>query len=219
LTLAFLDSQLPSLLRVGRVRVLEIGCGSGSLAGTLANVGYHGTYLGVDVQDRFDRSTAVPEFEKTFIHADARGLEPGQAFDLVISISALEHIPDDSQLTNRLGTFLAPGGIQLHFVPSAWGLAVYLWHGYRQYTRSSLADRFDPDTTVAFALGGGASFVLHFLAITVGEVLLRIPVRRRWSGIYDRLLAHSLRLDPLLPICSTVYAVYQAPSRPESRCS
>ena len=207
LTEAFLYRNLPRMLPPGKLRVLEIGCGSGSLTRILAELGYSGSYVGIDIDDRFDR-TPQPGFDKTFVHADVRGFEPGKGgADLVISVSALEHIPEDLQLTSRLAGFVAPGGQQLHFVPSAWGLPVYLWHGYRQYSLASIAERFDSRKVLVFAMGGAATFLLHFLIITVGEILVPLRLRQRMPGVYGRLLDWCLQLDRLAPACATMHAV------------
>ncbi|MCX7164737.1 MAG: class I SAM-dependent methyltransferase [Rhodocyclales bacterium] len=206
LTEAFLCRQLPALLPVGEIRVLDIGCGAGGLVRLLAELGYRGSYVGIDIQDGFDRSEQ-PGFEKSFLAVDAHRYQPENKFDLVISVSALEHIPDDARLIRRLGEFLLPGGLQLHFVPSEWALPVYLWHGYRQYTVASLADRFETSRTVVFSLGGAASFFLHLFFITVWEILLRLSLRKRWSGLYTRLLDACLAIDRYLPVLGTFYAV------------
>lgn len=206
LTEAFLYRQLPQLLPVGEVRILDIGCGAGGLVGLLAELGYSGSYLGIDIQDEFDR-TEQPGFKKNFLVLDAHRYQPEERFHLVISISALEHIPDDVKLIARLGEFVLPGGLQLHFVPSEWALPVYLWHGYRQYTAASLSERFGVDGTSVFSLGGAASFLLHLAFITVWEILLRFSLRRRLSVIYTRLLDSCLRADCYLPALATFHAV------------
>jgi len=208
LTEAFIYGRLPAMLPLGKVRVLEIGCGSGSLTRILAEIGYSGQYVGVDIDDRFDH-TVQPGFEKTFVHTDVNQFKPEGKFDLVISVSALEHIPNDHQITKRLAGFVGSGGLQLHFVPSGWALLVYLWHGYRQYTAFSLAERFDPQETSFFAMGGGASFLLHFLFITVGDLLLPLRLRQRLPWLYGRLLDGCLKLDRIVPVCATFYAVCQ----------
>ena len=210
LTEAFLYSQLPAMLPPGPIRVLELGCGSGSLTRLLAEIGYSGQYVGVDIGDRFDR-TVQPGFEKTFVCGDVHTFQPDARFDLVISVSVLEHVPDDARLTARLDELVAPGGVQLHFVPSGWGLFVYLWHGYRQYTRASLAARFH-GRAEAVSLGGGASFLLHFLFITLGEMLLPLGARRRLPGLYGGLLDRCLRWDRVVPMGGTMYAVRQPPT-------
>ena len=64
----------------------------------------------------------------------------------------------------------------VHFVSSGWALPLYLWHGYRQYPLKSLRERFDPERTEIYRLGGAASYLLHFIVITLGEMLLRPPL-------------------------------------------
>ena len=140
LTEAFLGSELPKMLPPGPLRVLEIGCGSGSLTKLLTEFGYSGSYVGVDIADRFDHA-APSAFQRTFVELDAHRFEPDGQFDLVVSVSALEHIPNDQLLIDRLAGFVAPGGLQVHFVPSGWGLFAYLWHGYRQYPAGALDQR------------------------------------------------------------------------------
>jgi len=208
LTEVFLGRELPQLLPTGDIRVLEIGCGSGNLTKLLTEFGYRGSYVGVDVVDRFDRS-AKSGFRREFVCSDAHCFEPERQFDLIISVSALEHIPDDRRLIQRLSGFVSPGGLQLHFLPSAWGLPVYLWHGYRQYSQAELGERFDAGQATVYSLGGMASFLLHFTFITFGEMLLPLRLRQRLPQLYGRLLDGSLRLDRWLPACATMVAVCQ----------
>lgn len=206
LTESFLQQQLPVMLSPRCLRVLEIGCGSGSLTTLLAEAGFSGRYVGVDIADRFDR-TAHPAFQRTFVLADAHSFEPEGKFDLVISVSALEHVAEDRRLLERLSRFVASDGIQLHFVPSGWGLPVYLWHGYRQYTLAAICERFDSRKAIVFAMGGAASFVLHLLFITAGEMLLRMQLRQRLPRLYGRLLDWCLQINRFAPVCATMYAV------------
>ncbi|MFA5908671.1 MAG: methyltransferase domain-containing protein [Vicinamibacterales bacterium] len=206
LTEAFIQRGLPTLLPPGPIRVLEIGCGSGSLTAQLAAAGYTGSYLGVDIQDRF-RHEPEAAFIRTFVEGDMQTFEPEGQFDLVMSISALEHIADDRKVIGKLGRLVAPGGLQVHCVPSGWGLPVYLWHGYRQYTSALLAERFDPRATTLFAMGGAASFALHFVFISVAEFVFGWRVRRQATGLYRPLLDACLRLDRFVPVCATTYAV------------
>ncbi len=209
LTEAFIQSELPKMLPSREIRVLEIGCGSGSLTKLLAELGYSGSYIGVDIQDRFDH-TLQPEFQRTFAHVDAHRFEPNGEFDLVISISALEHIPNDNQLIQRLSDFVACNGLQLHFVPGGWALPLYLWHGYRQYTAATLESRFTPALTTLYSMGGATSFILHLLLITIGEILLRLRLRQRLPRFYGRMLDVCLQLDRLVPVCAATYAICQS---------
>jgi len=206
LTEAFLCQQLPNFLPVGEIRVLDIGCGAGSLVRLLSELGYRGSYVGIDIQDTFNL-IEEPSFKKEFLVVDAHQYRPDEKFDLIISVSALEHIPNDSYLISRLTDLLTTRGLQLHFVPSQWALPVYLWHGYRQYTVASIEERFGADRVEIFRLGGMTSFSLHFLFITGWEILLRVNLRKHFSGLYTRLLDKSLVVDRYLPFLSTFYAV------------
>ncbi len=188
--------------------MLEIGCGSGSLSRLLAEVGFSGSYVGVDVSDRFDRAMQ-PEFDRGFVLGDAHDFETDDRFDLIISVSALEHIPEDRRLIDRLGRFVAPAGLQVHFVPSGWGLLTNLWHGYRQYTTVSLEERFGSQRTCIYSMGGVSSFMLHFLIITVGEILLQLRLRPRFPKLYGSMLDCCLSFDRLVPFCGTNHAVCQ----------
>jgi len=207
LTNAYLKRILPRLLPPGRVRVLDIGCGSGRLCSLLADIGYCGEYIGLDVEDRFSTED-VPGFKRTFVCGDAHEFDADAGyFDLIISVSALEHIPDDAMIIERLPRMLAPGGMELHFVPSGWGIFVYLWHGYRQYTLVGIGKRFGTEACVAIPLGGLFSFLLHFFLITMGEILLPLKIRNRIPQGYKWLLEYALWLDRMAPVCPTMYVV------------
>jgi SAM-dependent methyltransferase len=216
LTEAYLELRLPKLLPVGRLRVLEIGCGSGRLCSLLARVGYYGDYVGIDISDRFD-PTPVDGFTRRFVHTDVHAFDPGaQRFDLILSVSALEHIPEDGTLIARLPGWLAPGGLDLHFVPGGWGLAAYLWHGWRQYPLAAIRRKFG-GAVVASPLGGMAGAMLHVAFITLGEMLLRLTVRRRWPAAYGWMLDRCLKLDRWLPWCAIIHAVRRQSPMASSR--
>lgn len=208
LTEAFSWTELPRILPRKRLSVLEIGCGSGRLTNLLAALGYSGSYVGIDINDKFDHSTH-PQFDRRFVQIDAHQFQPDQSYDLIISISALEHIPNDRDLIQNLGRLLAPGGLQVHVVPSGCGLLTYLWHGYRQYTRASIGERFGSKETTIYLLGGAPSFALHLLWITIGEMLFRLRCRRWLPSVYGRLLDACLATDRFIPLCATMYAVCQ----------
>lgn len=202
----FFVEELPRLLPPGEISVLEIGCGSGRARALLARAGYTGRYTGIDVQDRFDRDLDTP-FVSQFRMMDAHAIEPEPRFDLVISNSALEHIPDDAALAPRLAATLCPGGLQLHIVPAGAALWTYLWHGYRQYSPAALAARFAPERTTLYALGGLASLSAHLVFVTLAEMLLRLPARRSLRGLYVACVRGAFALDRVLPVAPVMYAV------------
>ena len=210
LTEAFIRLQLPKLMPPREIDVLDIGCGSGRTCSLLAQSGYRGRYTGVDQDDRFDAARwAAHGFEMRFTQGDIHTVPIDGPFDLIISISVLEHVADDIRLIPRLDSLLSPDGVQLHVVPAPAGLFVYLWHGYRQYSARALAERFGTESTTAYALGGGASFALHLVLITLPEILVRTGVRQRWPRAYGRLLALCLKLDRWIPMLPSLYAVYR----------
>lgn len=209
LTEAFLQNRLPDLLPSGTIRVLEIGCGSGRLRRILAELGYTGEYLGIDIHDRFDRGS-VSGFRTDFWLGDAHDFSPGdRCFDLIVSVSALEHIPRDALLIEKFPRWLSPNGVELHFLPSGWGLFAYLWHGWRQYPAQRIGEKFGREA-IACALGGLASTLLHLCFITVGEMLLPFRARARWPRLYANLLGKCLVIDKFLPSVPTMYAVRRA---------
>jgi SAM-dependent methyltransferase len=205
---AFIRDELPRQRPPGEVAVLDIGCGSGRLAALLAEAGYRGRYTGVDAADRFAADAFTgPDFRMTFAHGDAHDARLDGPFDLVCSVSALEHIAEDGRLLDRLEGMLSPAGLQVHIVPAPAALLLYLWHGYRQYGVAALADRFGARGARVFALGGAASWLLHFLWITLPETVLRARLRRAFPRSYAALLRLALRLDARLPSCPLGYAV------------
>ena len=191
------------------IEVLEIGCGSGSMAGRLARLGFRGNYVGIDVDDRFRVERTEGFGTAKFIHTDAHLYEPARPIDLLVSVSALEHIPRDGDLIRRLSQHMAPGGLEFHAVPAGPALVAYLWHGYRQYTPASLGERFGSDGTQIIRLGGLGSFLLHVLVITP-EIFVRRFVRARAPGLYRALLRGALTVDRVLPICPTGYVVVRS---------
>lgn len=212
---AFMVAELPDLIPPGKIDVLEVGCGSGRAREILARAGYHGTYTGVDVFDRFDRDPETP-FESSFALMDAHDLEPGARFDLIFSNSALEHIPDDARLIAHLRTLLRPGGIQLHIIPSGAALYAYLWHGYRQYARGAVAKRFKSDNTSVFALGGMFSLLLHMIFITIPEMLLRLPARRKLAPLYRPLMRTAILADRFAPFGAVMYGICERAPDPDA---
>jgi len=204
LTDAFIREHLPKLFEPGHVRVLEVGCGSGSLCAKLEGCGYSGHYTGIDIEERFSASGS-DSLQVVFIKTDARGFSPDEKFDLIISISVLEHIDNDQQVIGNLRNLLSEGGAQFHVVPSGWGLPLYLWHGYRQYNVGAIRTRF-PEGKI-YSLGGACSFLHHFVWITVAEMVFGMPVRKWAPGLYIRMATLGRRLDRVLPFMPAAHVV------------
>jgi SAM-dependent methyltransferase len=93
---AFVTSQLPD----PPARVLEVGCGEGELAHTLAERGH--TVTGID-----PKAPSGPIFRQVSLEAFA---EPG-SFDAVVANRSLHHIHDLDQGLNKIGELLSQDGI------------------------------------------------------------------------------------------------------------
>lgn len=108
--LAGLQRRLPD-----NADVLDLGCGCGvPVSKALADNGHRVT--GVDLSAvQIDRARRlVPG--ATFLHADATEVSfPDQAFDAVVCLYALIHMPIDAQpgLLRRVAGWLRPGGLLL----------------------------------------------------------------------------------------------------------
>ena len=127
-------------------RVLDLGCGRGTLSFSLAAAGYH--VVGLDRAGDFVRYAAARAAETPtdaparFVEGDATALPFREAsFDGVISGEVLEHLRDDHAAVAEVVRVLKPGGWLALTVPAGpqrFGWADR-WAGHeRRYDRSSL---------------------------------------------------------------------------------
>lgn len=191
--------------------VFDIGSGTAYYRSALAALGKSGTYTGLDVY-RHPRYSdeAVPAFASSMIIKKIEDLVPTATYDLVMSITALEHIQDD-QKAIALGTTLAgQNGVQVHIMPSFLSLFLYLWHGYRQYTPRRVKRLFKGLPYDVYRLGGWGSFLVHFLFITLPERIIGLPSPRRFA-LYHYCLRVGLFVDRLIPFGSIAYIVVVRP--------
>lgn len=142
------------------------------------------------------------------MQSDAHLFVPARTVTFLFSFSALEHIGNDQTLIERLSACVGRGGAQMHIVPAAAGLFVYLLHGYRQYTPAGLSNRFGADARF-IRLGGAGTFVVHLLAITLPENILGLRFRKAFPSVYARLVLAGFALDRLLPIWPTALVAFK----------
>ncbi len=188
---AFLEEKLSTFLLKKEISVLDIGCGLCHIRGILARQGFSGTYTGIDiVREPLLDTELVPAFLTTFREGDFLTEDIQGPFSLVISNTALEHIYDDRVVVHKAHRACSPEGVEVHIVPSHWSLFLY-------FSQS----RFE-----VYRLGGFASFLLHFFAVTIPERILgRFFVRK--TRAYVSLKRVCNKIDRFLPFCPIAYAV------------
>jgi len=191
----------------GGLRMHEMGCGSGR-AGRLASVaaGAPIRYRGFDVARRAAWDEPMPGATMAVFDGEdfAGTIAPDDNF--FFSQSAAEHIPGDLAYFEAVARACAraPGPtLQVHYLPSAACLRLYLFHGLRQYPAGALgriAALQAPDAhSVAVALGGPACAAVHWRWITL-PMIRRRPDRRAADPVaYARELAAAIAADAAAP--------------------
>jgi SAM-dependent methyltransferase len=125
------------------LRLLDFGCGTGTMAGHLARFG---EVRAVDADAEaveFCRRRGLIEVQ----HLTGQALPFGdREFDVVTSFDVLEHIEDDLSALSELRRVLAPGGTFLCGVPAfpfLWGAQDEISHHFRRYVRPQLRARLE----------------------------------------------------------------------------
>lgn len=160
----------------GDEHILDLGCGNGQLARTLAEDGHRGSYLGLDfslplLKDA-ERQPAV--FTVNFHPADLTASDwdsdlESASFDVIFCFAALHHIPGHDQrrsILQKARSLLAPDG---KFVHSEWQFlnSEKLIARIQPWERVNLttADVDSGDTLLDWrSQGSGLRYVHHFSA-------------------------------------------------------
>jgi len=120
-------------------RILEVGCGTGS---NIALLQQFGTVDAIEPDDgaRALSTQRTGVAVKGGLLPDGVELEDG-AYDLIVLLDVLEHIPDDAAALGALRRKLKPGGRLLMTVPAMpwlWSAHDVAHHHQRRYTASQL---------------------------------------------------------------------------------
>ena len=190
----------------GPIHMLDLGCGSGEYAARFRawSGGAVARYTGVDLQPHPAWAAAgggLAEFRAANIERLSDILEP--SMNVVVSQSTLEHVEHDAAVFDAIHAFAHARRrplLQLHAIPSAVCLRLYLWHGYRQYTPrtvSRLTAPFDDcSDRRLIALGGDVCNRLHWRWITWPVLIWRGADRRDADpAAYRRALADAVAQD------------------------
>ena len=138
---AFIEAQARP---PANARILEVGAGTGSNLPLLQKYGR------VDAIEPDEAARSLASSRSGI--AVAGGLLPGgatledDAYDLIVLLDVLEHIPDDNGALAELATKLKPGGRVVVTVPAfmwLWSAHDAAHHHYRRYTWKTLKPVFD----------------------------------------------------------------------------
>ena len=135
-----LDRHLPAPPNGRPRRVLDVGCGTGTMLRHLAR---YGVVEGVDADEeavRFCRERGLEHVQRADVPLP---FEEG-AFDLITMLDVLEHVDDDTGMLADLHRVLRPGGVLLITVPAfrcLWGRQDEISHHKRRYRARELRRR------------------------------------------------------------------------------
>lgn len=146
-----LDIRIPELRRLDALaglhptdRLLEIGCGNGLasayfsrsvssvVASDLPAVDHSAHAIGLEKPRRLLEALGVANCELAACSAEAMPF-PNEAFDVVLSMFSLEHIPDRLRCMAECHRVLKPGGRLLVVVPAAAGSLLYPLSFYHDF--------------------------------------------------------------------------------------
>jgi SAM-dependent methyltransferase len=139
--LALLGERLPAVSADKTRRILDLGCGTGTM---LAHLRQFGEVEGFDADERaidFCRERGedrVRLLESTELPA------PDASFDVVTALDVLEHIADDNRALREIARVLRPGGLLLATVPAhrwMWGAQDEISHHFRRYSAAEMRGR------------------------------------------------------------------------------
>jgi len=105
----------------GEVRVLDVGCGNGSLSLPIASLGYR--VLGVDVDPgSIEHARQVNPFPNArFELVNGDRLDLSERFDLVVCSEVLEHQHNPMPLIRAIAGAMEPDGLAIITVPNGQG--------------------------------------------------------------------------------------------------
>jgi len=140
---AFLDARLGDARANNERRILDIGCGTGTMLGELRRFG---DVHGVDAERAaVEFCHAQGETQVELAHGETVP-HPDASFDLVSLLDVIEHVDDDQTLLGEAARVLRPAGELLVTVPAfgwMWGEQDVIAHHKRRYTRPQLLASLD----------------------------------------------------------------------------
>lgn len=122
-----------ALRRRGARRVLDLGCGNGSLTRALAAAGFDAMGCDADREGIEIASREGGRFTVASVYDDPRDLG-ATGFDAVVSAEVVEHLFSPRRLPRYAAALLRPGGVLIVTTP---------YHGYAKNLAIALLGRWD----------------------------------------------------------------------------
>jgi SAM-dependent methyltransferase len=141
IVLAVLSARLTPAENGGTARILDFGCGTGTMLGHLQRFG---EVEGVDADEQAVRYCHARGHARVQLLASDVLPFPEDSFELVTALDVLEHIEDDRRALEEIARVLRPGGALLATVPAyqwMWGAQDEISHHVRRYASRQLGDR------------------------------------------------------------------------------
>jgi 2-polyprenyl-3-methyl-5-hydroxy-6-metoxy-1,4-benzoquinol methylase len=151
LTEAYLFDPILEILKNRKdIKILDVGCGNGSIANALIKMGYDvygvdASHVGIDLANKVNNNRFfLCDFEKMKLPSEM----PIQKFDLIISTEVIEHLYSPHAFMKFCRMCLHPNGEILLSTP---------YHGYLKNLLLSLTNKLDDHFTVHWE-GGHIKF-------------------------------------------------------------
>lgn len=202
--------------RVNAGRVLDLGCGRGTLSARLTSSGY--AVIGLDYSLAFARYVrAQTNGAASVVQADAAALPFANAtFDAVVSGEVFEHLQDDRRAAREVARVLRRGGWLAATVPAGPGRFNWTdqWAGHvRRYDRTGLRRLFsDAGLVIDRADYWGFPFMRLYQTVIQGPAIRAkaraAPLATSAGGVGRHpavvaTLGALFRLDPISPRLSS----------------
>jgi ubiquinone/menaquinone biosynthesis C-methylase UbiE len=124
-----------------RLKILDLGCGTGIMLGHLA---LYGQVSGIDNSKEAIKFCHRRNFQNVTL-ADAQKLPlKSNSFDIVTALDLLEHVKDDQKALKEMKRILRPDGyalITLPAFPSLWSSHDLFNKHYRRYTKKDILNK------------------------------------------------------------------------------
>ncbi len=197
-------------------RVLEIGCGTGTITSFMVD---RQLVVGIDIVDDYIQSTSDRFRDRPNVvirqHDLTESTEPlrGYRFDSAVSVNVFEHIANDEAAMNAVYALLEPGGTFTLLVPCHPALLGAfdrdIGH-HRRYTKGELGRKLEASGFVVERIR--RSNPVGALGWLVNVRLLGLR-RLRGTGLFDRLVPAFTLLDRVeLPVGLSLIAVARKPA-------